>query len=367
MDFNKELAKIQADQQKHLLREKMNAMAGAASSEQSDDDSSHATNDTPELESPDSSAPARTPVSLIIPFFTLLFLMGFPMTALQLALASWDGYSLSTAPAGAAIAVMLAGVWGITWAVRSVMRALSKRPVGQSPPNRWSLKAVSLVGILGLGLAGHVLFPQGLSLGAYLGRAPNTAEAAVVDMVATEVATDAARPATVPIDGAIDAARTAGSTVLADAIRNGASIDQLIDLVAAGNSVDDQDTQGRTALHVAVARNDEVALRNLLKLGSNATLVDRNGQEPLHFAAKQSAQLLPVLLAHIAKKKHSVNETDSQGQTALMLAAASGNEEAVNLLLKSGAKARISDHESQTAYDLAKRNGHSKIAQRLAP
>jgi Ankyrin repeats (3 copies)/Ankyrin repeat len=306
---------------------------------------------------------------LILAFFALLILLGLPTTALQLAHMSWDGYALSTAPAGAAFAVALAAIWGITWAVRSIKRALTGNSE-QLPPSRWALKAVSLVIIVGLGVLGHVLFPHGLSLGAYLGRTPNTAQETVVtiaEVATTEVAVDAARPAATVVDGATDAVRTAGSTVLIDAVRTGASAEQLIDLVAAGHSIDDQDSQGRTAVHVAAARNDEVALRTLLKLNGNATVVDRNEQTPLHFAAKQSAQLLPVLLAHIAKKKYSVNETDSQGQTALMLAAASGNEEAVNLLLKAGAKTRITDQESQTAYDLAKRNGHAKIAQLLAP
>ncbi len=366
MDFNKELAKIQAEQQKHVLRQKMGEMAQAASNEQPSDLPSVDDSDDDLPDSPDSSAPAKNSAGFILPFFALFILLSLPTTALQLAHVSWDGYALSTAPAGAAIAIGLAAVWGITWAVRSIKRAFTGNSEQQLPPGRWVLKTVSLVIIVGLGVLGHVLFPHGLSVGAYLGRTPNTAEA-VVEMVATEVATDAARPATVAIDGAVDAARPAGSTVLIEAIRKGASIDQLIDLVAAGNSVDDQDFQGRTAVHVAVARNDEVALRALLKLSGNVTIVDRNEQTPLHLAAKQSAQLLPVLLAHIAKKKYSVNETDAQGQTALMLAAASGNEEAVNLLLKAGAKTRITDQESQTAYDLAKRNGHSKIAQLLAP
>lgn len=57
----------------------------------------------------------------------------------------------------------------------------------------------------------------------------------------------------------------------------------------------------------------------------------------------------------------------SGGRTALMLAASSGNEEMVALLLELGADPALRDGAGKTAADLAFENGHADLGQRLGP
>jgi hypothetical protein len=380
MDFNKELAKIQAEQQKHVLRQKMNAMAEAASDEQHSNRQSSDGVDDDLPDSPDSSAPAKNSAGLILPFFALLLLLGLPTSALQLAHMSWNGYALSTAPAGAAIAVALAAIWGITWAVRSLKRAFTGNSEGQLPPNRWALKAVSLVIIVGLGILGHVLFPDGLSLGAYLGRTPNTAEAAGAEMVATEVATDAARPIAVPIDGAVDAAKPAptrspegvvdaakpaDSSAMIKVVLSKTDPEELMKLGSQGHSPNDSNAQGQTAVHIAVLQNDPKALHVLLLLSGRGDQTDRQGQTALHLAVLHTPQLLAQLLQAMTAGAQSLDTQDAQGNTALMLAAAGGNSRAVDLLILSSAALYLKNRADLTAEQLAKRQGHAEIAKQL--
>jgi len=55
------------------------------------------------------------------------------------------------------------------------------------------------------------------------------------------------------------------------------------------------------------------------------------------------------------------------GLTALMVAASTGAEEMVALLLELGADAGLRDGEGRTAADLAFANGHTDLGQRLGP
>lgn len=62
-----------------------------------------------------------------------------------------------------------------------------------------------------------------------------------------------------------------------------------------------------------------------------------------------------------------LDETGSDGRTPLMVAAAAGADTMVALLLELGADAARRDGEGRTAADLAFRNGHADLGQRLGP
>ena len=55
------------------------------------------------------------------------------------------------------------------------------------------------------------------------------------------------------------------------------------------------------------------------------------------------------------------------GNTALALAARYGNVEAVELLLKHGAKTNIKNYQNETAYDIAMAKGNNETAIRIRP
>ncbi|GAA0574017.1 hypothetical protein GCM10009416_10920 [Craurococcus roseus] len=62
-----------------------------------------------------------------------------------------------------------------------------------------------------------------------------------------------------------------------------------------------------------------------------------------------------------------LDEAGEDGRTPLMLAASTGAEEMVALLLELGADAARRDGQGRTAADLAFENGHADLGQRLGP
>jgi ankyrin repeat protein len=62
-----------------------------------------------------------------------------------------------------------------------------------------------------------------------------------------------------------------------------------------------------------------------------------------------------------------LDEAGEDGRTPLMLAASTGAEDMVALLLELGADAARRDGEGRTAADLAFGNGHADLGQRLGP
>ncbi|MDP2204769.1 MAG: ankyrin repeat domain-containing protein [Alphaproteobacteria bacterium] len=72
------------------------------------------------------------------------------------------------------------------------------------------------------------------------------------------------------------------------------------------------DDRGRTALHLAVEKNDEIAVHRLLRIGANINQTDKQGQTPLFEAAAQGHQnMLELLTARGAKIDHR----DQQGRS----------------------------------------------------
>lgn len=105
-------------------------------------------------------------------------------------------------------------------------------------------------------------------------------------------------------------------------------------LVADGADVDAVTSDGATALHFAVERNDIELADVLLEAGASAGAATRNGVTPLSLAALNgSAEMIKRLLDNDADP----NERSSEGETPLMLAALNGRPEAVRLLLERGA------------------------------
>lgn len=95
-----------------------------------------------------------------------------------------------------------------------------------------------------------------------------------------------------------------------------------------------RDGTGETALHIVVARRDEIWLSYLLQKGANPNLADRKGITPLMLATQLG---FVEGAARLIKNKASVDGTNRSGETPLIRAVQLRNPEMVRLLLKSGA------------------------------
>ena len=122
------------------------------------------------------------------------------------------------------------------------------------------------------------------------------------------------------------------------------------------------DSQGRTALYWAVAKENELIVNALIQAGVNVNTKDNTDQTALHQAVvSENVGILHSLLDAGA----DVNATNRLGQTALHKAAAAGNLSLVSSLLTAGADKTRQDQQGQTAASLAKASGHDALAKFL--
>lgn len=63
------------------------------------------------------------------------------------------------------------------------------------------------------------------------------------------------------------------------------------------STINEQDSDGRTALHVAVQSGDEEMVETLMKHGADPKAVNKHGLDALHFAVKQGhEEIVEILL-----------------------------------------------------------------------
>lgn len=125
----------------------------------------------------------------------------------------------------------------------------------------------------------------------------------------------------------------AADPALIDAIRAG-DVAGVTTAIESGTPVDAAASDGSTALHFAVERDDLELAALLLEAGASPTVRTRNGVTPLSLAALNgSARMIRRLVDGGADP----NELTGESQSALMLAASNGRPEAVEVLLAHGA------------------------------
>ncbi|MDD5456796.1 MAG: ankyrin repeat domain-containing protein [Candidatus Margulisbacteria bacterium] len=114
-------------------------------------------------------------------------------------------------------------------------------------------------------------------------------------------------------------------------------------------------------IHIAIRKNNLRMLRLLIKAGAHKNVAKKIMSETPLFEALDK----PILLAELLKYKIRLNKTNSFRQTALMEAAEHGNEAAVKMLLKAGARIDLKDWENRTALDIAKLKKRNTIVSLL--
>ncbi|XP_031299648.1 ankycorbin isoform X2 [Camelus dromedarius] len=133
-------------------------------------------------------------------------------------------------------------------------------------------------------------------------------------------------------------------------------------MVAHGVDVTAQDTAGHSALHLAAKNSHHECIKKLLQSKCPAESVDSSGKTALHYAAAQGClQAVQVLCEH----KSPINLKDLDGTIPLLLAAQNGHSEVCRFLLDHGADVNSRDKNGRTALMLACEIGSSNIVEAL--
>lgn len=133
-------------------------------------------------------------------------------------------------------------------------------------------------------------------------------------------------------------------------------------LLSAGAMVDAAQSDGMTALHWAVRKDDPELTRLLLDSGANVNVTNDYGVRPLHLACENgNASVVQMLL----ERKAETEAVLAGGETPIMIAAPAGKPDVVKLLLTAGANVNAKDHRKQTAAMWAAAEGHTIVTQQL--
>ena len=153
-----------------------------------------------------------------------------------------------------------------------------------------------------------------------------------------------------------------GSTALDTAIQRGAT-DTVRFLLERGADPNHKDAEGVTALMHAVERGDRDMIQAVAeKAGANINERNSKGETALMLAVlARSADLAKPLV----DAGSDVNAADFEAITPLMSAAAAGNSDLVQLLLDKGADVHVKDAQGETALSLARKNEHTETADLL--
>eukprot|EP00928_Gymnodinium_smaydae_P013906 TRINITY_DN15043_c0_g3_i1.p1 TRINITY_DN15043_c0_g3~~TRINITY_DN15043_c0_g3_i1.p1 ORF type:complete len:715 (-),score=143.59 TRINITY_DN15043_c0_g3_i1:62-2206(-) len=174
------------------------------------------------------------------------------------------------------------------------------------------------------------------------------------------------------------------------------SVDVALAMVEQGFDVNEQDSEGNTALHWACWFRADALLARLLERGARPEICNASGETAAHWAAKASnvyalgattrgrPGLLSVrdcdgftpfiicaqidngpLMEWMYLEGVNVEEQDDYGRTALQWACYKGHRRTAQWLLSRSASVAHRDHEGMTAIHWAALKGHEHIAEML--
>ncbi|NXE79114.1 RAI14 protein, partial [Cochlearius cochlearius] len=129
-----------------------------------------------------------------------------------------------------------------------------------------------------------------------------------------------------------------------------------------GASATKQDSEGKTAFHLAATKGHAECLRIMVTHGADVTAQDGAGHSALHLAAKNSH---PDCIKRLLQSKCPSDSTDNSGKTALHYAAACGCLQAVQLLCEHKCPINVKDLDGNIPLLLAVQNGHTEVCKYL--
>ncbi|NXU55488.1 RAI14 protein, partial [Turnix velox] len=129
-----------------------------------------------------------------------------------------------------------------------------------------------------------------------------------------------------------------------------------------GASATKQDSEGKTAFHLAATKGHAECLRIMVTHGADVTAQDGAGHSVLHLAAKNSH---PDCIKRLLQSKCPTESTDNSGKTALHYAAACGCLQGVQLLCEHKCPINVKDLDGKIPLLLAVQNGHTEVCKYL--
>lgn len=105
-------------------------------------------------------------------------------------------------------------------------------------------------------------------------------------------------------------------------------------MVDYGTSVDIQNGEGQTPLHIAAAEGDEILVKYFYGVRASASITDNQDRTPMHLAAEYGHAHIIELLAD--KFKASILERTKDGSTLMHIASLNGHADCAMMLFKKG-------------------------------
>lgn len=125
-------------------------------------------------------------------------------------------------------------------------------------------------------------------------------------------------------------------------------------LIDAGADVNYKNSNGKSVLHVAVAKSEDICVEHLLKAGANTNLEDNDGYSPLWIAVSENnIKITPYLLQYGGDVNFTLKDTN---MSLLCVAASKGYEDMLELLLKYNANVNLAAYLDTPALHFAVNN-----------
>jgi len=129
---------------------------------------------------------------------------------------------------------------------------------------------------------------------------------------------------------------------------------RMSDMIQAGMNPDTQDSNGRTAIHLAAAAGHVAVVEVLLASGATLSMRDADGWTPMRDAVENGHHLILRTIINKSPDSQILNtHVDQMNHVILHYAVSYGDEDSVLLLLKSGANPNAQNRFCQTPLHLA--------------
>lgn len=138
-------------------------------------------------------------------------------------------------------------------------------------------------------------------------------------------------------------------------------------LHSAGLSLNQQDANGATPLHLAVASRAQESLSKLIELRADAAIRNNQIETPLHLAAQTGNIAAASSLLDLPEVRRTVNEHRNYGQgfTPLMSAVAANQTAIIEKIVSVGGNVNATDNQNRNSLFIAVENGHVEAAKLL--